>query len=234
MKKVSTMVALVIFSLVSVVVAANLTGSTFGDATSLGGGTYKLVSDTTSGAGFGGVDFNTPTSFSFSSIEYLGTKQVADPGDTCTGGSPRYQLNVDTNGDGVSDGNVFVYTYDLVTNICPADTGDLTGGPLGDVIGTYDLSQIGGSGYTNYAGALAFFAANPTYSIIGIQLVVDAGYAQTDQRQVVTVTPQVSLNFPEATTASACKNGGYLFTQRADGSTFKNQGACVSYTQTRK
>ena len=223
------MVALTIFSLVSVVTATNLTGSPFGDATSLGGGTYRLVSDINSGTGFGGVLFNTTSSFAFSSIGYLGTKQVADPGDTCTAGSPRYQLSVDTDGDGDADGHVFVYTYNIVTNTCPADTGDLTG-PNGEVVGTYDLSQIGGSLSTTYSDALAFFVAHPTYRIIGILLVIDSGYAQTDGRQVVTVTPQVSLGFPVATNANACKNGGYQFLQRADGTTFRNQGDCVSYT----
>jgi hypothetical protein len=77
---------------------------------------------------------------------------------------------------------------------------------------------------------LAFFAAHPTYKITGILLVIDSGYAQPDRRQVVTVTPQVSLGFPVATNANACKNGGWQFLQRADGTTFRNQGDCVSYT----
>lgn len=36
------------------------------------------------------------------------------------------------------------------------------------------------------------------------------------------------------TTASECKNGGWTTRVRADGSTFKNQGDCVSYTQNNK
>jgi hypothetical protein len=36
------------------------------------------------------------------------------------------------------------------------------------------------------------------------------------------------------TTASECKNGGWMTSIRADGSTFKNQGDCVSYTNNGK
>jgi hypothetical protein len=36
------------------------------------------------------------------------------------------------------------------------------------------------------------------------------------------------------TTASQCKNGGWMTSVRADGSTFKNQGDCVSYTNNDK
>jgi hypothetical protein len=37
-----------------------------------------------------------------------------------------------------------------------------------------------------------------------------------------------------ATTANQCKNGGWMTLKRADGSSFKNQGDCVSYTKNGK
>ena len=46
---------------------------------------------------------------------------------------------------------------------------------------------------------------------------------------------QVVYNFEPyrvATSADACKNGGWTTLRRADGSTFKNQGDCVSYVNT--
>ena len=36
------------------------------------------------------------------------------------------------------------------------------------------------------------------------------------------------------TTASQCKNGGWMTSVRADGSTFKNQGDCIQYVNTGK
>ena len=40
--------------------------------------------------------------------------------------------------------------------------------------------------------------------------------------------------FEVATSADACKNGGWMTLKRADGSSFKNQGDCVSYTKNGK
>jgi hypothetical protein len=212
-----------VLSVISAVFAASLTGTTFGDATDLGGGTFKLVSDAS--PGYGGVDFNTPTSFNFSDIAYLGTVQTPESDDTCVGGSPRFQLNVDTDGDGDSDGNVFVYTQ--FAN-CPGDTGDLTG-TNGELAGTYDLSQFGGSVFTTYSDAVAFFAANPGFKIVGIQLVIDSGWAFADGEQTVTVTPRVELSLQQPGNTNACKNGGWQSLVDADGNTFKNQGQCVAF-----
>lgn len=47
----------------------------------------------------------------------------------------------------------------------------------------------------------------------------------------------VTYNFEPyrvAETSSACKNGGWQALRRADGTSFKNQGDCVSYTNNGK
>lgn len=85
-------------------------------------------------------------------------------------------------------------------------------------------------------------AANPDATILG-------GYginqgsgspaltASTDILSIGSNGECVTYNFEPfrvATTKDQCKNGGYTNVRRADGSTFKNQGDCVSYTQNGK
>ena len=235
MKKTLLFTSIAIAALAVVALATALSSSPFGETVNNGGGSFTLISDTSAGhAGYGGLDYTTPSSFQFSDINYLGTQQTPDAGDTCVAGSPRFQLNVDTNGDGSADKNVFVYTQ-FAPNGCPGDTGNLIGtASNGEIVGTYDLSQVGGSGYTNYDGAVAFFAANPTYTITGIQLVVDSGWAFDDGRQAITVTPTVDVTLHAPANMGACKKGGWQTVVRKDGSTFKNQGDCIQYVNTGK
>jgi hypothetical protein len=229
MKKAS-LIAAVIAAFSIVTLAAVLSGTPFCEATPLPGGWYKLVSDAS--PGYGGIDYNTPASFKFTDINVLRAQQQPEADDTCTGGSPRFQLNVDTDGDGDQDGNVFVHTQ-FAPGGCPGDTGDLAEvGGNGEVVGTYDLSQIGGSGYTNYSGALAFFAANPTYRITGIQYIVDSGWAFADGEQTITARPVVDVTLSPPGSAAACRNGGWQTTVRADGTPFRNQGDCIQYVNT--
>src|SRR5688500_6518401 len=65
--------------------AAVLTARPFGETTSLGGGSYRFVSDAS--PGFAGLDYNTPASFPFSDINVLQAEQTPEPDDTCTAGS---------------------------------------------------------------------------------------------------------------------------------------------------
>jgi hypothetical protein len=214
--------------------AAELSFSTFGETQPAGPGTYRLISD--ADPGFGGLDFNLPApSIKFSDISVLRTTAVADLDDTCRDGSPRFQINVDTDGDGDFDANVFAYV-EIPGQLCPTggDTGDLaeTGGP-GDLLLRWDTSQlVSGTQITTYTATAALFAAHPNWSVIGIQLVVDAGYAFADGEQAVTVNPDVEVDFGEPTSADDCKNGGWQFHSRADGSEFRNQGECIKYFNT--
>jgi len=212
--------------------AAVLSASTFGDATALGGGSYRLRSDYNAGPGFGGLDYNTPSAFKFDDINVLQAEQMPEPDDACVGGSPRFQLSVDTDGDGDHDGNVFVHT-EFAVGGCPGDTGDLTG-PAGEIPGTYELGQIGGPVFATYSQAQAYFAANPGFNIIDITFVVDSGWAFGDNEQTITVTPTVDVELGEPANKDACKKGGWQNLQRADGTRFKNQGDCIQYVNTGK
>src|SRR6267378_2350846 len=61
---------------------------------------------------YGGINYtNTKGPMKFDDLYYFGTdfRVVTPMGFGCGGGSPRFQLNIDTDGNGTFDGNVFVY-----------------------------------------------------------------------------------------------------------------------------
>lgn len=115
------------------------------------------------------------------------------PGKTCFGGSPRIQLAIDTDGDGVPDGNAFGY-FGASPNFvgCPMETwlyedltgaGDIaiTGAPLFPSTGEtwpneeleWDLTQFGGPFYNTWSQTEAFFAAFPLHLVCTVALVDD-------------------------------------------------------------
>ena len=83
----------------------------FGDATIVPGGTpgnaAQLRSD--SDPGFGGVSFTVPAGTTFGSLDVLSTDFKLEADDLCVGGSPRFSIGIDTNGDGTRDGSIFAY-----------------------------------------------------------------------------------------------------------------------------
>jgi hypothetical protein len=114
---------------------------------------------------------------------------------SCIGGSPRFQLAIDTDGDGVSNGNAFGY-FGASPGFtgCPMETWlyeDLTGpGDLfitGGVLAPsppepasppneeleWDLTQFGGAFYNYWSQVEAFFAAHPNHLVCTVALVDD-------------------------------------------------------------
>jgi hypothetical protein len=95
-------------------------------------------------------------------------------GKTCGGGSPRIQLAVDTDGDGVSNGNAFGYQ-----GTAAFGGGCISGNrwvheDFTDNVPRWDLTQFGG-GFTNtWATVEAFFAAKPHEQVLRGTLVEDA------------------------------------------------------------
>src|SRR5437773_7691898 len=86
------------------------------------------------------------------------------PSRSCGGGSPRFQLAIDIDGNGTFDGNAFGYVghggfgAGCLTGVW--DFVDMTDA----VPARWDLTQFGG-GYQNWAGVLAFFAAHPNHRV---------------------------------------------------------------------
>ena len=139
-------------------------------------------------ATFGGIDYtNPPGPIKFDDLYYFGTdfRVVAPAGDGCGGGSPRFQLSIDTDGDGDFDGNVFVYigpfpNFTLCDTIPPGNwqtTGNFVGTPPNDL--RYDTTQIGGTFYDSYTGTQTRLnTLYPNHQILGMQLVVDSGWSK--------------------------------------------------------
>jgi hypothetical protein len=94
----------------------------------------------------------------------------------CVGGSPRVQLAIDTDGDGVSNGNAFGYvgaTSVPFAYICAQK--NWTFEDLTDTDRHWDLSQLGGGMTEPWASAKAFINTNfPGHTVLGATLVADA------------------------------------------------------------
>lgn len=190
-----------------------------------------LVSD--AAPGYAGIDYGIESGMTFADLAALGTDYRFEADDSCAGGAPRFQIEV-TSPDNADTGNIFVYIGPPpnYTN-CPSgiwlSTGDLLEGA-----NPIDTSQLdNGAFYDPYASALAKYG---DYTVAGIQLVTDAGWAFSDGEQALDVDNTLvgatlfTYEIPVPANKDECKNGGWMNMGRSDGTPFKNQGDCVSFT----
>jgi hypothetical protein len=228
----------VLFIVVAVLAIVALATTAFGATTYLGGasannGQVTLTSqtnDSNADNDYGVAVFDVPAGTTFADLNTLSTDyNVTDDG--CMGGSPRFQIRVDT-GDGIK--NIFSYLGPEPNyNDCALNTW-LSSGDLLDSDRKIDTSQLsGGTFYDTYAHALSAYG---DYEVISVQLVADAGWAAADGEQTVLIDnvniDGTTYSFTPAPTPPAepkgkddCKNGGWkTFTNPA----YKNQGQCVS------
>lgn len=225
----AVILALAMFALVTSAFAATtyLGGATVSD------GTLTLTSqtgDSDSDNDYSVAVFDVPTGMTFASLDSLSVDyNVTDDG--CMGGSPRFQVRVDTGSD---IKNIFAYLgpapnyTDCALNSW-SNSGDLLASGR-----ALDTSQLpGGTFYDTYEHALAAYGS---YPVISVQLVADAGWAAGDSEQTIladnveidgTVTDFTPPPPAAPTSKGECKKGGWKeFTNPS----FKNQGQCVSYT----
>jgi hypothetical protein len=149
--------------------SAATTYSLFGDASVVSGGNpgmaAQIRSDAAIAPGYGGVNVTPSSPISWASLTTLSTDYNVT-NDNCGGGSPRFEIGVDTNNDGASDGNVRV-----AIGPSPSYTGCATGWQsTGNVIGStdagrYDYSMFGGSPFTTYSGAPASVTTGQVVSV---------------------------------------------------------------------
>lgn len=180
--------------------------------------------------GFGGVNFPVEAGMTFADLDVLSTDYKFETDDSCAGGSPRFQVKVDT-GAGVK--NIFAYIgpHPNYTGCAPdvwTNTGDLL-----EAGKTVDTSQLpGGTFYDAYADAVADFGALP---VVSVQLVVDGSWAFGDNEQALDVdntlvdTTLFTYEVPVPTSKDQCKKGGWQNFADDEGNVFKNQGDCVSF-----
>ena len=134
-----------------------------------------------------GVLFDDLNGNTVSSLTALGTDyNVTD--DDCAGGSPRFQIRVDMNGDGLNtsaDKNIFIYIGPSPSfSGCTQNTWVGTGNLLSSPDPRFDTSQIGGTFYDTWANALSLVG---TKNILKISLVIDSSWAFGDGEQTVLV-----------------------------------------------
>lgn len=102
---------------------------------------------------------------------------------TYGGGSPRFEIPLDTSGDGISDGSIFAYfgTPPNFTDTPPAGFFS-TGNFILDLATTHwDLTQFGGLFYGTYGEALTLLGLA---RVLDVELVVDGGW-RGDQLMLV-------------------------------------------------
>lgn len=182
MRRLVTTAAVTVFAAFLAPAALAATASPFGGAT-VSGGILTLVSNTgdagtandISGASFSGTGVST-----FSSLTALSAElDVTD--DDCKGGSPRFQVRVQTPS---GEKNVFVYLGPTPSFTgCSQNVWIASGNLIGSTDGRFDTSQVqSGTQVSTYAQALALVGS---YQVTGISLVVDSGWAFDDKEQTV-------------------------------------------------
>jgi hypothetical protein len=238
MKKLIFSAALV-FALGGGAMAQAATPMLFGGAM-LQSGSVSLVSNTgdaTTSNDFSGIELQVASGTTFSTLSTLSADfNVTD--DNCLAGSPRFQITVNTSSSTATTTtlkNIFAYigpepSYDNCTqNTWSSSTNLLSGARF------LDTSQLsGGTFYDTYAHALSAYGS---YPVMDVKLVVDSGWAFSDQEQTVlidnvmlnnelftfsTATGTTTPNQAKHDNMDKCKNGGWMDLG------FKNQGQCVS------
>lgn len=176
-----------------------------------------------------GILFDIPAGTTFGQLDALSTDYFFTSAATCTAGSPRFQVRVVDPILGAR--NSFVYIGPPPSYApCPTpgyvNTGDLLEG-----VNPIDTSQLtGGTFYDPYTAALLKYAS---YPVTRVSLVVDPGYGQV-VRFDNTVIDQTLYTYDQPADKDECKKDGWKTLSREDGSTFKNQGDCIQYSNTGK
>jgi hypothetical protein len=187
--------------------------------------------------GSGGVSKSLPAGTQAEEIDnQVNLKYFFVPPRTCTAGSPRVQLSIDSDSDGDHDFNAFGYVGHL-----PFGGGCLTGvwdfNDMTDNVGRWDLSQGGGGMTLTWDAMEAFLAAaHPNYQILSGSVVED-GYPGQMYFDLITIgdctldgTGNIAVGPP--TNANQCKNGGWQNFNSPR--TFRNQGDCMQFVNTGK
>ena len=213
-------------------VASAAAPALFGGAT-MYDGIVTLVSNTKdadTNNDYSGIAFDVAEGTTVADLSTLSTDyNVTD--DDCAGGSPRFQLALDDDADGTSDGNVFVYLGEAPNFTgCAENTWESSGELIGSTEERFDLTQFGGEFYSTNEDLIAQLG---DAEILEVTLVADGGWAFEDGEQTVLID-NVSVNGTDyeftasPTTTNECKNGGW---KSYTNPTFKNQGQCVSSVQ---
>ena len=138
--------------------------------------TNDVISVLTTPATIGLAIRNLPPGIKITALDHqLNLKYYfPNPPRQCSGGSPRFQLAIDRDGDGVFDGNAFGYVgHAPFGTLCVTAEWDII--DMTDNIGRWDLSQLGGGMTMTWDQAEAFVTATyPNHKVLSGSLVDDS------------------------------------------------------------
>jgi hypothetical protein len=135
------------------------------------------------GASFSGIAFEPRKDTTFADLRQLSASYLIEEG-AFGGGSPRFQIALDTDGDGDFNGNVFLYLGTPPNFADDTEDWQSTGNLLASEDLRFDLTQFGGPFYGGYEDALALVG---DAEVLEISLVVDAGWKFPETGQVILV-----------------------------------------------
>jgi hypothetical protein len=129
---------------------------------------------------FGGIIFQAPSrQLTFADIHQLATSYKIQKGD-CGGGSPRFTIGIDTNGDGEADGHVFVYAGPTPSFTgCTEGVWESTGNLITSTESRFEITQLvpfAPSLYMNHTDALGALGELADKPVVYVLLVVDGGW----------------------------------------------------------
>lgn len=171
---------------VLVVALAAVSGASAGAPWSLGGSAVAVKEVTTgnpwafdlsspNGSTASSINFQpTDGALTFAGIHQLSADYLAKSG-CLGGGSPRFSVGIDEDGDGDVDGNVFIYLGTL-PNFTDCPTSGVwysTGNLVQATDKRFDLTQVGGTFYDTYANALSLVGEK---RVVYVAAVVDGGW----------------------------------------------------------
>jgi len=147
----------------------------------------------------------------------------------CQGGSLRWQVSVDTNGDSSSDGAVQIY-YGAPTSFVDCTTVPQTGtNMIGQSDVRYDTGQVGGTFYDTYASALTLVGGA---NVLRASLVVDSGWVGCpDGGPGVGQIPGPGCQDQKVKLNGATANGTQ-YTPLTEGSTSTSSSTSTPFAQT--
>lgn len=137
--------------------------------------------DTTAPGSFGGVVREVNSKIT-SLDDHLSVMYYFVGPKTCNLGSPRIQLSIDLDGDGISNGNAFghigpapTFTGCLSDRWIPEDlTISMLENPT-QAFGRWDIGQLGGSAFTSWDNVKQHIGAFPNHRVLRGALVEDPG-----------------------------------------------------------
>jgi hypothetical protein len=143
----------------------------------------SILSDTDPSNDYSYLAFTPSSALTFADLNELVASYAFTQGN-CAGGTLRWSVGIDTDGDSVDNGSIFIY-FGAMPNFTDCILGESQSDVnlIGSSDARFDAAQLGGPTYGTYADMLALYGNKP---VSQASLVLDGGWKNGDQ--VVTLT----------------------------------------------